>query len=376
MKKTAVVTTTIRVPEMLDATCKNAQKNKHENIEFFVIGDKKTPENVSEYCEKLSSKYNYPVHYLDIDDQEETLGDYPELLGLVPYNDACRKIFGMVIAYMQGFETLIMLDDDNHPTDHDFFKYHGIVGTEQNIPLVESETGWFNACDYLIEENNMPFYYRGFPWSQRKIVKSKISIKKADAKIAVTSGFWLDDPDVDATTRLYWPVNAVGMKKEMEPNFGLAPGTWCPFNNQNTGMARDVLPGYFTPYAALRFSDLFPAFVICRLAEHMGHVISYGYPFVRQLRNPHNLWDDVKLEITGAQATEALIELLRSAKLKEKNYHGCLGELNKHFDKNQKIVENLPKDQCDMLSRFFKDLEIYHEVFKSIHKENKIELTC
>ena len=44
--------------------------------------------------------------------------------------------------------------------------------------------------------------------------------------------------------------------------------------------------------------------------------------------------------------------------------------LNKHFDKNQKIVENLPKDQYDMLSSFFKDLEIYYEVFKSIHKEN------
>jgi len=371
MKRTALITTTINMPEMLEKCCKNAIKNNHKNIEYFVVGDKKTPKAVAKYCEKLTSNYKFPVHYLDLKDQEELLKKYPKLLKLVPYNDACRKLYGLVIAYIQGFDTLIMLDDDNHPTDHDFFKYHGIVGQEKEIRLIESPSGWFNTCQYLIEENNMPFYYRGFPWSQRKVKKDTIKIHKTKSKITVNSGFWLDDPDVDATTRLYWPVNAVGMKKEMEPYFGLNPGTWCPFNNQNTAMAREVLPAYYTPYTALRFSDLFPAYVICRIAEQLNHVISFGYPFVRQLRNPHNLWSDVQLEVVGAQCAETIIKLLRSAKLTGDTYHKCLGELNKHFSKEIEGVKALPDDQSKMLMSFFNDLKIYHEVFGSINKDIK-----
>lgn len=368
MGKIAVVTTTINKPEMLEACCKNALIYGHKDIEFFVIGDKKTPADTPKYCKKLMSNYDFHVNYLSIEEQEKSLKDYPELLNLVPYNDACRKIFGMVIAYIEGFEKLIMLDDDNHPTNHDFFGHHGAVGEKQEMPLVESPSGWFNACEYLIEENNMPFYYRGFPWSERKVQKELVTIHRAKAKVVVNSGFWLDDPDVDASTRLYWPIRAIGMKKEMEPKFGLSPGTWCPFNNQNTSMAREVLPAYFTPYTALRFSDLFPAFVICRIAEHLNHAISYGFPFVRQFRNPHNLWEDIEKEMTGAQATETLVGLLRSAKLTASTYHDCLGELNIHFEDKKDIIKKCPKRQYEMLLKFKEDLVTYHKVFDSIHR--------
>ena len=138
------------------------------------------------------------------------------------------------------------------------------------------------------------------------------------------------------------------MKEEMQPYFGLKPGTYCPFNNQNTAITRDVLPGYYTPYTALRFSDLFPAYVICRIAEQMNHVISYGYPFVRQLRNPHNLWSDVLLEVVGAQCAETIIKLLRSAELTGKTYHECLGELNVHFSKNMDQVKGVKYKGCEI----------------------------
>lgn len=368
MKKTAVITTTINMPLMLEHCCKNASFYNHKNLEFFIIGDKKTPIGVPKYCKELSSKYSYSVNYLGIDDQEEALKKYPKLLSIFPYNDANRKHLGVIIAYLKGFDVLIMLDDDNYTTNHDFFGHHNIVGTEKEMPLIESPSGWFNASEFLIEENNMPFYYRGFPWSQRKIQKELITMHHSKAKVVVNSGFWLDDPDVDATTRLYWPIRATGMKKEVAPNFGLFPGTWCPFNNQNTAIARDILPAYFTPPTAQRFCDLFPAFVVCRIAEHLKHVISYGYPFVRQHRNPHNLWDDMEKEIIGAQATETLIELLRSVTLTGSNYHDCLGELITHFEVKKEVIKNYPKRQKEMLFSFIEGLKIYHETFDSIKK--------
>lgn len=371
MKKTAVVTTTINMPVMLESICKNATFYNHKNIEVFVIGDKKTPADAPKYCEKLTSKYSYPIHYLSLRDQEKELKDYPKLLNIFPYNNADRKLLGMVMAYLQGFDIMITLDDDNYATNHDFFGYHGITGTEQKLPLVESPSGWFNACEYLIEENNMPVYHRGLPWSKRSIQKDLVTIHRAKAKVAVNAGFWMGDPDIDAVSRLYWPIRVTGMDPKMEPTFGLFPDTWCPFNNQNTAMAREILPAYLTPPNAKRYSDLWPAYVICKIAGHLKHIMAYGYPFARHSRNPHNLWKDVEKEMVGAQAAEPFIEILRSAELTSNNYHDCLGELNDHFEKEKELVKKLPKNQCEMLMDFISNLKIYHEVFDSIHDHIK-----
>ena len=45
--KTAVILTTIRMPEILDGASKNAIKYGHGDTEFFIIGDNKTPREVS-----------------------------------------------------------------------------------------------------------------------------------------------------------------------------------------------------------------------------------------------------------------------------------------------------------------------------------------
>ncbi len=366
MKKTALVTTSIRVPMMLEGYCRNANLYHHKDIKMFMVGDKKTPDEAHAFCDRLSSTYQLSVQYLGIEEQEQRLKDYPQLSKIIPYNSACRKLLGMLIAYLEGFENIITVDDDNFVTDHDFFSCHDIVGSELELSLVESPSGWFNTCQYLIEEHNIPFYYRGIPWSQRKAEKDSVTWHRARLRVVANSGFWLDDPDIDAVSRLFWPIRTTGMRPEVEPTFGLYPGTWCPFNNQNTAMSREILPAYFTPHNAKRFSDIWPAYVVCRIAEHLNHVISYGHPFVRQIRNPHNYWQDVDDEKIGAQATEPLVDLLRSAKLEGNNYHDCLGELITHLNAQMAVIEKCPSDQRDMLIDFIKNLEVWHEVFDAI----------
>ena len=157
VKKSAVVSTSIRVPEMLEGYCRNAKLYRHKNIEMLMIGDKKTPREARQFCNQLSATYHVPVQYLGIEEQEQALKDYPQLSKIIPYNSACRKLLGMFIAYLQGFENIITVDDDNFVTNHDFFGCHDTVGTEMELPLVESPSGWFNACEYLIEEHGIPF---------------------------------------------------------------------------------------------------------------------------------------------------------------------------------------------------------------------------
>jgi len=364
MKKTALVTTTIRIPEMLKGFWDNANLYQHDNIEAIVIGDKKTPCKASEFCASLPH-----TRFLTIEAQEKALKDYPELLKTIPYNCGDRKLLGMLIAYLGGFDTIIAIDDDNFVTTQDYFRFHKMVGEWEILPVVENDSGWFNAIHFAIEEGEYIPYHRGFPHSKRKT--SNYTVRQAGAKVVVNEGFWQGDPDIDATTRLCFtlfeaPLNDIKPCLKFVPHFGLQPGTWCTFNNQNTAFAREVIPAYFTPPCAKRYSDLWPAMVVCCIAGHLNHIISYGYPIVEHRRNEHSLWKDVQDEKVGARATEPLIEMLRSAKFTGDNYHTCLGELLEHLETQSDIIGQLPDDQGDMLFGFISGMQVWHRVFSGM----------
>jgi hypothetical protein len=116
------------------------------------------------------------------------------------------------------------------------------------------------------------YYPRGYPMDQRfvdprPVYRSEIQTRK----VVVNGGLWLDDPDVDAITRLCNSISAVRCGRTRYPppallvsalqtvaaqvpdlcaprsytreeSFTMANGTWCPFNSQNTALAREVPP--------------------------------------------------------------------------------------------------------------------------------------
>ena len=165
--KTAIVTTTINIPTFLDDICSNAKKYEHKSVGFIVIGDKKTPTEIYNFCDDLNKKYDYLVEYYDLDRQEDRLKSYSELLSIIPYNSGARKLLGNLIAYQDGYDTVIQIDDDNFIGESDFISQHNSVGKAKNLKLFKSDASWHNIYSELIEENNIPFFPRGYPWGKR-----------------------------------------------------------------------------------------------------------------------------------------------------------------------------------------------------------------
>jgi len=363
MKKTAVVTTTIRVPTFLEGVRKNAVFYNKDNICFIVIGDKKTPPEAQKYCETLSDKYPFKVSYYGIEEQKNRLKDYPRLLEMMPYNSGSRKLVGNFIAYLEGYDVLVMLDDDNLVTNHDFFGCHGIVGDEVAMDLIQTPSGWYNICESLIEQHNIPFYPRSYPWSKRFAVKEVPTRQKSTGKVAVNNGLVLEDPDIDAITRLSWPIRVVGVRAEFMPRFGLQPGTWSSWNNQNTAISRELIPVFFTPPLTGRNSDIWTSYLICKLAEHMEQVIAYGQPLVHQFRNAHNLWVDLEDERINNRATDRFIDLLRSVSLSGNDYLSSLGELLTKCLSKIVEIDDVADDEREMMNGFFSEYKIWHSLF-------------
>lgn len=356
MAKTAIVTTTIFVPKLLDSYAADAKAHQRDVL-FVVVGDKKTPPETARYCEDLAKRESVRVEYFSPERQEQYLARFPALKEHLPWNSIQRRNVGMLSAYEEGCDTIITIDDDNFRVTDDYIGAHG-VGTEQTITSVESSTGWMNVGALLAEKHERAFYHRGFPLEKRLSSEAwKETPKKG--RIAVNAGLWLGDPDVDALERLYRlgePTEAVSIARE--GRFVPAPGTWTPFNSQNTALRRDVIPAYFLSPLIGRYDDIWASYIVKRIADHLRDSISFGLPLVRQERNPHDYWRDLEHERHGHRLTVRFVDALTATTLTGNSYRECFGEL----------AEKLPTKLADeaYFSGFFEGVRIWQETFSTL----------
>lgn len=351
------------MPVFLKGVAANIAAHRHEReVSIAVIGDEKTPPEARAFCRDIAEKFRIPTTYLDLADQERALAPYPELITLVPHNSGIRKLLGSFLAWRDGCDTLILVDDDNFPTDIDFVGSHNIVGQSPPLKLVSSQSGWFNPYEAVVEERNLPIYPRGFPWGQRSPATPPRRIESKSLRVVLNSGLVLEDPDVDAVSRLFWPIRVTGMRPEWSPHFGLAPGTWSSFNDQNAAYAGDFIPIYFAPPSTGRNADIWASYVACRLVGHLGDVISFGYPLVRQLRNPHDLFEDLERELVNIRTADHFVALLRSIPLTKPTYLEALGELLTEALRRLPAVQGVSDAGRNMMENFFKEYLVWHGV--------------
>src|SRR6266550_1142185 len=347
--KTTIVTTTIHVPYFLKAYADDALRYGHD-VNFIVIGDNKTPKEARTFCETIPN-----CAYQGIFEQAVYMQKFPELARHIPYDSFERRDIGLLMAYEQGADVIITIDDDNLLATQDVLGWHDIVVRGKvELPIYSSTSGWFNVCSMLKEENDIEFYHRGYSprhrWEKNAYIDSQIVY----GNVVVNAGLWFNNPDTDAITRLERKLNVTGFKipdSDDCGSLGLAPGTWSPFNCQNTALAREVIPAYFmSPYTG-RHSDIFASYVINRIAEHFGDVVAFGLPLSNHERSHHNLWHDVELERDGMQRTDEFCDALRSIQLTGKSYHECFGEISRQLKGFDKITEGML---------------IWHDVFERI----------
>lgn len=154
--KTSIVTTTIYVPVTLKKFAANARAYGHTDVEFVVIGDRKTPSETRDFCDSVSREYA-PVVYQDLDDQRKYLDRFPALWSHLRIDSIQRRNIGLLYAYENGADLIITVDDDNFVMNQDFIGLHSRAGRTCQLPVIESTSGWYNVCSTLAEEHDQPF---------------------------------------------------------------------------------------------------------------------------------------------------------------------------------------------------------------------------
>jgi len=362
--KVTIVTTTINIPRLLLQYAENARYYGHKDVDFVVIGDRKSPAGTAEFCQTVAQYY--PCSYLDIPAQQKYLVRFPELWTHLRFDSIQRRNVGMLLAYENSADVVVTIDDDNFVLSQDFFGLHSVVGTVRELPTYGSTSGFFDVCSFLEAEDGVRFYHRGYPQKQRWKESGFLSTYRHRRRVAVNAGFWLDNPDIDALTRMERQPVVRGYKANWPGNIALHPGTWSPFNSQNTALMRELLPAYFlSPYIG-RYDDIWASYIIARIAQHMGDVISFGDPLIRQERNPHDLWNDLDVERNGMILTDDFCEALRAVPLSGNSYHECLGELSQKLEQAWKAGPKWNESQRECRSKLLDGLRIWHEVYDQL----------
>lgn len=362
--KVSLVSTTINVPYLLKDYVQDIKRyNPTLDFDIIIAGDKKTPSEAELFCQQLSKEESVDIHYYAPAAQEKYLEKYPELNNFLPWNSIGRRNMAVLMAYEKGAEMIITIDDDNFLAQENYLNGHNQLGKVSEFPAVSSNSGWFNICSYLIDIQQRKFYPRGYPVTHR-VEDSEYQITQKKGKIVVNAGFWLGDPDIDAVTRLAAPINVTQYTRE--DNFALDIGTWAPFNSQNTALHRDCIPAYFLCTDIGRFDDIWGSYIVQRIANHLGDFISFGFPLVKQERNPHDLWIDADHERLGMQLTDLLCVLLKEISLTENNYHACAIELIKAL-KEKLISQKLIYAHRAYFNQFIDGYQTWLKTIERLH---------
>ena len=363
--KTTIVTTTVNIPVMLLKYAENARYYGHQEVDFIVIGDRKSAPQTAEFCKTIEQYYR--CAYFDIEAQEEWLAELPKLWRHLRFDSMQRRNIGMLVAWRNGADIIISIDDDNFVTAQDFVGKHGGVGAIGEYQSFGSTSGWLNVCSFLQADDDVRFYPRGYPQKHRwKEGEHFVTEQRMARRVAVNAGLWLDDPDVDSLTRMNRQPVVRGLRTPGNGNVALQPGTWSPFTSHNTAFMRHVIPAYFlSPYVG-RYDDIWASFIVNRIAEHIGDIITFGEPLIHQQRNPHDLWRDLDAERNGMILSDDLCHALRSIPLTGSTYHECFGEIAAHLPLAWPDRANWTDSQRIWRLQLIEGLDIWHQTFEHL----------
>ncbi len=286
----SLIITTISEPNkalrMYDEEC------RRQNIDFIIVGDRKSPQDFS-----LPGS-----DFWSIERQKES--GYKSA-GVIPENHYARKNIGYLAAMAKGHGIILETDDDNLPYA-DFWK-PAHKDAEGKLVL---DHGWVNVFRLFTREDIWP---RGYPLEDLGMSGEYKTENSKQHHCPIQQGLADENPDVDAVYRLTRKL-PVSFQKDL--SFVLGKGSWCPFNSQNTVWFREAFPLLYLPSkCSFRMTDIWRSFVAQRIAWEYGWKIAFYSPTVYQERNLHNLLKDFQDEVPGYLNNSRIAKALESMDL-------------------------------------------------------------
>jgi hypothetical protein len=277
--------------------------------------------------------------YLGVEEQRALFG---VLADAIPYRHYCRKNLGYLYALQHGAELILETDDDNIPYE----KFGTGLSPEVAGRLVTGP-GWVNIYSHFAPTAFL--WPRGLPLDAIHETGS-VTPLGAPARCPIQQFLVDTDPDVDAIFRLTH-LAPERFAAEAEPVVA-APGTWTPFNSQNTLFYREAFPLLYLPcHVSFRMTDIWRSFVAQAVLHQMGAAVAFHPPTAEQIRNPHDLMHDFADEVVGYLRNREIGRVLQQEA--EASSAGSPAELAARLWRALHRVGVIPPEELPLLDSWF-----------------------
>ena len=274
--------------------------------------------------------------------QEDIDGELGEAGWIIPRGSGACRSFPMYLAWKEGCDYVITLDDDCYPeADGDGF-------IDRHLESFRRDR-WFRTI-----AGDAP---RGVPYERLGVLP-----------VALNHGLWSDVPDLDGPTslvRLREPrASLLPRAHEVVP-----PGMAFPLCAMNVCYRRDVIPIAYNLLMGLesngldRFDDIWSGLILKRVIDYMGWYVTSGEPVVRHQRQSDPFLN-LRREALGIQIHERLWDYILDTPL-EPNL-GTTGAFRRIAERLRRFPETSSDVPCPpgYFPRVADAMELWSELFE------------
>jgi hypothetical protein len=231
---------------------------------------------------------------------------------IIPKRNPSCKNFGLYYAWKEGFDTVILLDDDCDTRITPDFLESIPVGRKIELPQFVTENGWVNPLFAMMYSRQL-LYSRGYPYELRAdqpLITIDYDLQPVVSKF--NEGLWSGFPDINGVDKLEMDFGDFQyirggsppkfppwyIPKEIRPdpsNLYLTRGQKLPLSIMNVQLHRDLIPAFYQPpdfelygnFRVRRHDDVWSMYVLKKLMDKMGDFATVGEPVIFH-NNPTN----------------------------------------------------------------------------------------
>jgi hypothetical protein len=301
--KTALITTTINVPRVLELYRKFAP----DDCRFFVALDKRSAD-LRDWVFKYRGAGDPETIIIGPEAQEHW-----ECSDFIGWNNDSRRNIALLEALKWGAELIVSVDDDMIPCQGEFPLQTGLFEWDYDGLQLGAAQHWFDAGRLTIPAAGQ----RGLPAGVESIAPADFVV---DAKIGAAQGIILGVPDTDACTAINQRPYVYAVSDVLRNGFVVHPQAYAVFNSQITAFRRELAPAFAQFYNhQSRNTDIFASLLMRRIMQERNLYTYYGPPMGFHARQPRPLFKDLKAEMWGLEHVEDFTDHLRRAPIKGVN---------------------------------------------------------
>lgn len=207
------------------------------------------------------------------------------LAALIPQKNPSCKNFGLLYAWLYGYDRVFLLDDDCDAQVTPTFLADVPLGWGV-WPEARTRSGWTNPTALLSASDGL--YSRGYPYEYRGETQ-EIREVPAEVHVVFNAGLWTGTPDINGIDKLQRDNRGVEAERTLPgPQTVCVPaGGWLPLSIMNVQLETSLVPAFWQPpdfllpggWRVRRHDDVWAAMVLSRTLSESQRM-AFGAPLI------------------------------------------------------------------------------------------------